>query len=461
MTAGRPPEGGRTAAESEATPTTPLERLRSGQLAGARRLALRCGLTEFPREIFALADTLEELDLSGNALSALPEDLGRLHRLRVLFCSDNRFTELPTALGRCGSLDMIGFKANRIRTVPPEALPPALRWLILTDNEIDALPRTIGRCTRLQKLMLAGNRLESLPAELAGCRALELLRISANRLEALPDWLPALPRLAWLAFAGNPFADRAETAAAEAAAIPAVDWRCLSPRDKLGEGASGVIHSADWTQADGSIRPVAVKLFKGEVTSDGWPHSEMAACIAAGAHPNLIAVEGRILAPPEGATGLVLALVDPRFRNLAGPPSLESCTRDVYADDASWPVTAARRLARGIASAVAQLHAHGIVHGDVYAHNILWDGEGNGLLGDFGAASFLPPDNTGQSLALQRIEARAFGLLLGELRSRCRAQDDADRAVLERWAELERRCTQPEAAARPRLAEIASALTAV
>ena len=60
--------------------------------------------------------------------------------------------------------------------------------------------------------MLAGNRLQALPAELAACRALELVRISANRLEALPDWLPALPRLAWLAFAGNPFDDRAEMA---------------------------------------------------------------------------------------------------------------------------------------------------------------------------------------------------------------------------------------------------------
>ncbi|MGK6305597.1 leucine-rich repeat-containing protein kinase family protein [Variovorax sp. DT-64] len=459
MTAARPPGGGRIAAEGAARPTTTLDQLRGGQLAGARRLALRCGLTEFPPEIFALADTLEELELSGNALSALPEDLGRLHRLRVLFCSNNRFTELPAALGRCSSLDMVGFKANRIRTVPAEALPPALRWLILTDNEIDALPPAIGGCTRLQKLMLAGNRLQTLPAELAACRALELLRISANRLEALPDWLTALPRLAWLAFAGNPFDDRAETAAVEAAAIPTVGWRHLSLRDKLGEGASGVIYRADWEQEDGSVRPVAVKLFKGEVTSDGWPHSEMAACIAAGAHANLIAVEGRVQDHPEGTSGLVLALVDPRFRNLAGPPSLDSCTRDVYADGA-WPVTTALRLARGIASAAAQLHARGIVHGDLYAHNILWDGGGNGLLGDFGAASFLPPDNADQALALQRIEARAFGLLLGELRSRCRPADDAERAVLERWAELERRCTQPEAAARPRLGEIASALAA-
>ena len=55
-----------------------LENLRAGKLAGARHLKLACGLETFPREIFDLADTLEVLDLSGNALSSLPDDLPRL-----------------------------------------------------------------------------------------------------------------------------------------------------------------------------------------------------------------------------------------------------------------------------------------------------------------------------------------------------------------------------------------------
>ena len=63
-----------------------LEQLRSGALAGITRLQLRCGLTEFPRDIFDLADSLEILDLSGNQLCALPDDLPRLHKLRIIFC---------------------------------------------------------------------------------------------------------------------------------------------------------------------------------------------------------------------------------------------------------------------------------------------------------------------------------------------------------------------------------------
>ncbi len=122
-----------------------LEQLRAGQLLGIQRLSLACGLAEFPREIFALGDTLEILDLSNNALSELPADLPRLHRLRVIFCSNNQFTELPTVLGQCASLTMIGFKANQIREVADASLPAALRWLILTDNQLQALPASIGR----------------------------------------------------------------------------------------------------------------------------------------------------------------------------------------------------------------------------------------------------------------------------------------------------------------------------
>ena len=95
-----------------------VEQLRAGELAGSRRIRLACGLSEFPREIFDLAETLEILDLSGNALSKLPDDLPRLRHLRILFCSDNQFTELPAVLGQCRQLSMIGFKANQIRHVP-------------------------------------------------------------------------------------------------------------------------------------------------------------------------------------------------------------------------------------------------------------------------------------------------------------------------------------------------------
>jgi hypothetical protein len=433
-----------------------LEDLRAGRLAGVRRLDLSAGLTEFPAEIFSLADTLEVLNLSGNQLSALPADLPQLHRLQVLFCSDNQFTSVPEVLGQCPHLTMVGFKANKIATLPGAALPPRLRWLILTDNQLASLPPEIGRCTHLQKLMLAGNRLRHLPTELAQCTSLELLRIAANELQELPVWLLALPRLSWLAYAGNPFCAAAEAAVVARHPIVSIAWPELVLEQQLGEGASGVIYRASWQQPSQPAAEVAVKLFKGAVTSDGLPHSEMAACISAGRHPNLIAVEGKISQHPTGAEGLVLELIDPGYGNLAGPPSLATCTRDVYAPDTSFTLEAARRLAHGIASAAAHLHAQGILHGDLYAHNILSKPTGEALLGDFGAASFFDIV-TPEAVALQKLEVRAFGCLLEELLAHCPAGTAAPLAAL---GELQRRCMLPAPAERPLFAEIEQVLAA-
>ncbi|WP_042304643.1 leucine-rich repeat-containing protein kinase family protein [Paraburkholderia terrae] len=405
--------------------TATLEDLRDGQLAGARQIKLACGLTEMPREIFDLADTLEVLDLSGNALTSLPDDLPKLRHLRVLFASNNPFTELPPVLGDCESLSMVGFKANRIRHVSGHALPRQLRWLILTDNDIETLPTEIGERPNLQKLMLAGNRLRSLPETMAACSRLELLRISANRLDALPDWLLRLPRLAWLAYAGNPLNAARERVALADAPVPEIDWHTLALGQTLGEGASGVTHRATRLLSDGHpVEAVAVKLFKGAITSDGLPELEMAACLQAGQHPNLIPVLGKITGHPLGEHGLVMKLIHPAFGNLAGPPSLASCTRDVYADDLRFDKPVALHIAGGIASAAQHLHRRGIMHGDLYAHNILHDGAGHVLLGDFGAASCHDIDDRARALALERIEVRAFGCLLEELAQRLAGEAD-------------------------------------
>lgn len=423
-----------------------LALLESGRLAGATRLDLACGLTTFPQAIFTLADTLEVLNLSGNALSALPDDLHRLRRLKVLFCSDNAFTELPAGLGRCEQLSMVGFKANRIATVPASALPPQLRWLILTDNCIEQLPQALGHCRQLQKLMLAGNRLQALPESLAQLHQLELLRLSANQLRQLPDWLLTLPRLAWLAFAGN-LLGQAFSAPDGLALKTQVRWSELELGARLGEGASGVIQQARLA----THQTVAIKLYKGAMTSDGSPLNEMDACIVAGEHPQLIKILGQLDEHPSGLHGLIMELIDPGFINLAGPPSLESCTRDIYPADLRLPPGAGLRLLRAMASVGAHLHALGINHGDFYGHNILYREEGDCLLGDFGAASFYPKSEKRIAPLLERIEVRAFGILLEEVLQRC---DCADETL---WA-LQRECVQSQVPARPSFAQISQRL---
>ena len=284
--------------------------------------------------------------------------------------------------------------------------------------------------------MLAGNRLTRLPASLEGHRSLELLRLSANRFEALPAFVAALPRLAWLAFGANP----AEGARTPALATPAVPRAALALGAVLGEGASGRVHAARW---DG--RDVAFKLFRGAVTSDGLPAHEMAAALAVGAHPQLLGALAEVDAGADGNPGLLLPLIPPGWRLLAGPPSLETCTRDVYDPALRLAGSAATRIARDMAEAGAHLAASGVLHGDLYAHNIHWDGgPGAAVLGDFGAASVRRADDR-----LEALDVLAWGILARELLERagkCEAT-----AMLGPLADA---ACAPDPAARPRFAEL-------
>jgi hypothetical protein len=414
-----------------------LDAVRSGTWDG-KELSLALGLEEFPREILDLAH-LEVLDLSGNRLKSLPSDFPRLKNLKILFLSGNEFKVVPEVLGECQNLEMVGFKSNRISHLPAEALPQSLRWLILTDNRLRALPERLGTCTRLQKLMLAGNCLESVPDSFARLGRLELLRLSANALDRLPAWIWELPRLSWLAVSGNP----ACPARSEESST-GVPWDALALHEVLGEGASGVISRARHNEDD-----VAVKVFKGRVTSDGWPHDEMTACLAAGRHPNLVGVRARVEGHPEGREALLLDLIPSGYSNLGAPPSRESCTRDVFASGRNLSASAVRRMAAGIGSLLSHLHARDIAHGDLYAHNILVDRYGHALLGDFGAASFLSGLSRGEQDGFRRIEARAYGCLLDDLLGLAWGEPGLDDLVA-----LRDHCLSETPADRPSTAEL-------
>ncbi|KAL0484936.1 intracellular Ras-group-related LRR protein [Acrasis kona] len=423
-----------------------IEGLRAGEYRDATKLKISCGLSEFPKEILD-CHNLDMLDLSGNNLSDIPEEIKQLKNLKIGFFSDNKFKVFPKALGECPLLEMVSFKSNCMELIPDgeNVLPRNLRWLILTNNQIKELPKCIGNCSRLQKIMLAGNRLQHLPSEMSKLLNLELIRISANSISHLPQWFLELPKLTWLAFAGNPCA----LSFVYDSALENVEWCDLEIGGLLGEGASGMIYKAYDKQKNNHV---AVKLFKGEVTSDGLAEEEMNACISAGAHPHLISPLGKLCGQPQNKLGLLFELISSDYVNLGLPPNTNTCTRDVFRPNTLFSIPQIKSILKDIGSAVLHLHGHGIMHGDLYAHNVLVDCSGHSLLGDFGAATMY---NKETHKNIEKLEVRAFGCLVDDLLNHNQDQDDA---VVSKLGELRNMCTHPNVSCRPSFKEIVEQL---
>ncbi|TKF71739.1 protein kinase [Vibrio sp. F13] len=408
-----------------------LEQLKSGQLKGIKRLKLSESLTEFPLEIIELADSLEILDLSGNQLSDLPAELSKLTNLRIIFASNNLFTHLPDVLGSLPKLEMIGFKTNQIKTVSEVSLPPQLRWLILTDNEIEALPSSLGERPRLQKLALAGNKIRVLPESMENLSNLELVRLSANQLTEFPEFLIKLPKLAWLAFAGNPFCKHPSSLDS----VPAVSSQSYSLNQVLGQGASGVISHASWLNSDFDFpQEVAVKVFKGEVTSDGYPHDELEACLQAGHHNNLVKSIAQV--EEQDYLALVMELIPNSYYNLGLPPTLETCTRDTFPEGFELSIAQINSITEQMIDVFEHLHANKVSHGDLYAHNTLVNEQGQMIFGDFGAATIYGYLTEEQQQGIRRIEARALKYFIEDLLTICVKQDQ-DSELYTRLANFE------------------------
>jgi len=401
-------------------------------------------------------DAITKLDLSDCGLSndSLSEEHGfveLLPNLSILFLSNNHITEMPAVIGKFPKLQMVALKGNQMTCIHPDALQPQLRWLILTDNKLKEIPETIGRCVKLQKCMLAGNQITELPAAMANCTNLELIRLASNQLTEPPMHVLRLPNLRWVALADNPFlgnpvnqpinTNGSSHNTRKNQQVTVIRNLDETGGEVLGQGAGGVTRKMDYNGTT-----VAVKVYGGAVmTSDGLPETERKIAVAASQLqcPALIHVLGEC----EGTGSLVMEYLD-NFASLAGPPSFETCSRDVYgggrqdAPCAHLSLAEACNLVTVLLDALRQLHRRGITHSDFYAHNILVQRSNlfQVRLSDFGAAFFYDPSQEYGRL-LQTIELRAYAVLVAEVAALVNEEEAPSASAAKRhFVELEEQC---------------------
>ena len=160
-----------------------------------------------------VADSLTVLSLSGNRLTSLDMQIGKLWSLTQLNVANNRIAAIPDATFRpLYDLDVLSLRGNRLTTVSQlalEGLESAISQLDLSSNYIRFVDsKAFSRLKRIKRLnlsnnaiaevvlppimdqltelLLNNNRLAKFPDDLRDFRSISVLDLSSNRLESLP-----------------------------------------------------------------------------------------------------------------------------------------------------------------------------------------------------------------------------------------------------------------------------------
>ncbi len=148
-----------------------------------KKLSLRNKqLSVFPKEILELRN-LEYLDLEGNVIESLPEDIGKLNSLTELYLVRNQLSALPKNFATLKKLRILGVSGNKFKMVPGEILQiEKLETLDISSNSLNDLPAELGKMKFLKVLSLQRNLIAHIPAVLLKMPQLERLYLIDNPL---------------------------------------------------------------------------------------------------------------------------------------------------------------------------------------------------------------------------------------------------------------------------------------
>ncbi|XP_072806446.1 malignant fibrous histiocytoma-amplified sequence 1 isoform X1 [Vicugna pacos] len=163
-------------------------------------------LTVFPRQLLQLV-ALEELDVSSNRLRGLPEDISALRALKILWLSGAELGTLPSGFCELASLESLMLDNNGLQALPAQfSRLQRLKMLNLSSNLFEEFPAALLPLAGLEELYLSRNQLTSVPSLISGLGHLLTLWLDNNRIRYLPDSIVELTGLEELVLQGNQIA---------------------------------------------------------------------------------------------------------------------------------------------------------------------------------------------------------------------------------------------------------------
>lgn len=112
-------------------------------------------------------ENMQELILTENFLTKLPDSIGRMTKLNNLNVDRNALEDIPIEIGSCSSLGVLS----------------------LRDNKLKKLPSELGNCLSLHVLDVSGNQLHNLPYSLVNLQ-LKAVWLAENQAQPLLMFQP-------------------------------------------------------------------------------------------------------------------------------------------------------------------------------------------------------------------------------------------------------------------------------
>ncbi|KFA65323.1 hypothetical protein S40285_02718 [Stachybotrys chlorohalonatus IBT 40285] len=178
------------------------------QMASLRDLKLAKNLFFGPlNDAFSKLTSLEILDLHGNNVSALPQNVENMTHLRILNLNENSFESLPfDSLAKLPLTELLVRKNKLSGTLiedPIEELPH-LQTLDVSANQLTRLV-PLGSAISMpvvHALSLSMNRLQGLP-DMTSWESLLTLTVDENCISSIPNSFTSLSKLRHADFSGN------------------------------------------------------------------------------------------------------------------------------------------------------------------------------------------------------------------------------------------------------------------
>jgi len=148
---------------------------------------------------------LQVLDLHSNGIDALPQELGRLSKLKRLNVADNRLSTIPfEAIFDLPLIEIIA-SSNRLNgsLFPQNVIQiPHLQVLDVSTNALIDISEHKVDMPRLQTLNISNNRVAALP-DVSTWQALVNLNVEENKISAFPEGFTHLQNLENADFSNN------------------------------------------------------------------------------------------------------------------------------------------------------------------------------------------------------------------------------------------------------------------